>query len=255
MNDGLWAAARAAASDVAPAATWRLQLAQRILEATGSAWVTVSTCPPDRVHEASVTTLPTQRVQLVDRINSEFLGRIERGGDGSMLARLIGTAAYAPLSDAGNRRLAQELRRELLEPAGIRDLVNLYLTMPDRSVIGWISVGTQESARDALAGFGAHLSDVGAIAASTLQGVVDLASSVGAKVPSGRGIDLHALSPREREIARLVAVGLSDVNIARRLEISEDTVGSHLRRIFAKLSIHSRVELATMATGTSSEVG
>ncbi len=44
-----------------------------------------------------------------------------------------------------------------------------------------------------------------------------------------------ALSPREREIARLVADGHSNKIVADILEISAWTVGTHIRRIFAKL--------------------
>ncbi len=52
-----------------------------------------------------------------------------------------------------------------------------------------------------------------------------------------------ALSARERDVVALVSEGLSDVNIAARLFISEATVGSHLHRIYRKLGVHSRVAL------------
>lgn len=51
------------------------------------------------------------------------------------------------------------------------------------------------------------------------------------------------LSARQREIARLVASGLQDKQIASALGISEETVGHHLRRAYAKVGVHSRVEL------------
>jgi DNA-binding CsgD family transcriptional regulator len=52
-----------------------------------------------------------------------------------------------------------------------------------------------------------------------------------------------ALSPREREIARMVAKGYPNKVIARVLEISSWTVSTHLRRIFAKLSVSSRAAM------------
>ena len=55
----------------------------------------------------------------------------------------------------------------------------------------------------------------------------------------------RALSPREQEIARMVAKGLPNKAIAGVLEISEWTVGSHLRRIFAKLQVTSRAAMVT----------
>lgn len=57
---------------------------------------------------------------------------------------------------------------------------------------------------------------------------------------------LHAevtLSPREQEIARLVANGLSNKTIATVLDISAWTVSTHLRRVFAKLEVNSRAEM------------
>lgn len=52
-----------------------------------------------------------------------------------------------------------------------------------------------------------------------------------------------ALSPREREIVRMVARGYPNKVIARVLEISSWTVSTHLRRIFAKLGVSSRAAM------------
>ncbi|HEY5151579.1 MAG TPA: LuxR C-terminal-related transcriptional regulator [Mycobacterium sp.] len=54
------------------------------------------------------------------------------------------------------------------------------------------------------------------------------------------------LSPREREIADLVARGLSNRDIAERLVVSTRTVEGHLYRTFLKLDIPDREELATL---------
>ena len=51
------------------------------------------------------------------------------------------------------------------------------------------------------------------------------------------------LSPREQEIARMVAKGYPNKTIAAVLEISSWTVCTHLRRIFAKLSVGSRAAM------------
>ena len=52
------------------------------------------------------------------------------------------------------------------------------------------------------------------------------------------------LSPREREVADLVAQALTNRQIAERLFLSERTVESHLSRILAKLNVSTRTELA-----------
>jgi DNA-binding NarL/FixJ family response regulator len=51
------------------------------------------------------------------------------------------------------------------------------------------------------------------------------------------------LSPREGEIARMVACGYPNKTIAGVLEISTWTVGTYLRRVFAKLNVGSRAAM------------
>jgi len=57
--------------------------------------------------------------------------------------------------------------------------------------------------------------------------------------------EFSRLSPREREVADLVAQGLSDREISSRLVISKRTAESHVAHIFTKLGFSSRVQLAT----------
>ena len=51
------------------------------------------------------------------------------------------------------------------------------------------------------------------------------------------------LSPRELEIARMVAKGYPNKTIATLLDISSWTVASHLRRIFSKCGVSSRAAM------------
>jgi DNA-binding CsgD family transcriptional regulator len=53
----------------------------------------------------------------------------------------------------------------------------------------------------------------------------------------------RSLTPAEREVADLVATGLSNGEIAARLHISRHTVDGRLRRVFAKLQVNTRVEV------------
>ncbi|MGK5558157.1 response regulator [Actinomadura kijaniata] len=56
-----------------------------------------------------------------------------------------------------------------------------------------------------------------------------------------------ALSPREIEILELLATGLSNRQIARRLFISEATVKTHLVHVFGKLGVDTRTAAVTAA--------
>jgi two-component system nitrate/nitrite response regulator NarL len=59
---------------------------------------------------------------------------------------------------------------------------------------------------------------------------------------------LATLSPREREIVRHIARGLSNKEIGRELEIAETTVKIHVQHILRKLGITSRVQAAVVAS-------
>ena len=60
-----------------------------------------------------------------------------------------------------------------------------------------------------------------------------------------------SFSPRESEIARMIAKGYPNKTIAAVLEISSWTVGTHLRRMFAKLGVSSRAAMVARMMDTS----
>ncbi len=52
------------------------------------------------------------------------------------------------------------------------------------------------------------------------------------------------MTNREREIVVLIAEGLSNKEIAERLNLSTHTVKSHIHNILEKMALHSRLEIA-----------
>jgi len=63
------------------------------------------------------------------------------------------------------------------------------------------------------------------------------------------------LTVREREIAQLVAQGLSNKQIARQIGTSEGTVKIHLYNVYQKLGVSNRTSLATIANAQLSRQG
>jgi DNA-binding CsgD family transcriptional regulator len=69
-----------------------------------------------------------------------------------------------------------------------------------------------------------------------------------------RTLESDELTAQERRIAELARDGLSNPEIATRLYLSPRTVEWHLRKVFNKLGIRHRQELATVLAGSKSEV-
>jgi DNA-binding NarL/FixJ family response regulator len=64
--------------------------------------------------------------------------------------------------------------------------------------------------------------------------------------PAAEGTGLESLTGREKEVAQLLVERMTNAEIAEKLFLSEKTVESHLRNIFRKLDVSSRVEVAKL---------
>ena len=59
--------------------------------------------------------------------------------------------------------------------------------------------------------------------------------------------DLSVLTPRESEVLRLIARGLTNSEIASELCISKDTVKNHVSNMYRKLGVSDRTRVALLA--------
>lgn len=67
------------------------------------------------------------------------------------------------------------------------------------------------------------------------------------RCPSQPETDRIGLTPREQEIAQLIAQGLPNKCIAKQLDISPWTVATHIRRLFAKFGVSTRSAMIAKA--------
>jgi len=65
--------------------------------------------------------------------------------------------------------------------------------------------------------------------------------------PASTPAELAALTPRELQVLRLVAGGLSNLEVAHELHLTESTVKTHVARILAKLGLTSRTQAVVVA--------
>jgi DNA-binding NarL/FixJ family response regulator len=66
-------------------------------------------------------------------------------------------------------------------------------------------------------------------------------------VPASEGVLPGGLSPREAQVLKLVATGLSNRKIGEELTISEHTAANHIRSILRKIDCANRTEAASYA--------
>jgi DNA-binding NarL/FixJ family response regulator len=90
----------------------------------------------------------------------------------------------------------------------------------------------------------------GALLAPSVTHTLIAAFASRARRAQSAAADLSSLTPRELEILTLVGTGLTNTQIAADLVISENTVKTHVARVFDKLGIHERVQAVIIAYDT-----
>jgi DNA-binding NarL/FixJ family response regulator len=90
----------------------------------------------------------------------------------------------------------------------------------------------------------------GALLAPSVTQTLIAAFAGAPRLAPGAAVSLSGLTPREREILTLVGTGRSNTQIAAELFISENTVKTHVGRVFDKLGVHERVQAVIIAYDT-----
>ncbi|MEX3103090.1 MULTISPECIES: response regulator transcription factor [unclassified Streptomyces] len=87
----------------------------------------------------------------------------------------------------------------------------------------------------------------GLIAPAVTRRLITEFATVTARTPTTDPTVLDTLTRREREVLACLGDGLSNADIARRLDMAEATVKTHVSRLLAKLELRSRVQAAVLA--------
>ena len=69
----------------------------------------------------------------------------------------------------------------------------------------------------------------------------------GAPEINGRALESLRISTREREVLELLATGRSNKEIARHLDVSPNTVKTHIAKLFEKLAVQRRTQAISRA--------
>jgi DNA-binding NarL/FixJ family response regulator len=153
------------------------------------------------------------------------------------------------LLDAATREGASVVRRLRESVAGVRVIV-FAISESVESVLTWAEAGVAGyiPSTASMADLPSLILDISAgrqacsapVAAGLLQRI-----GAGPGAAPQRGTDPPSLTPREMEIVHLISTGLSNKEIARRLNIGLATTKSHVHNALGKLNLQRRGQAAT----------
>ena len=222
----------------------------------------------DRVEKQQNGHLPHQSKQLdVDRASEVYL-RSGRFSVGQMISFLAARLTQAAESEFPLLRAAGEMSWVLPEPEGAEDFfvyeaaVNqiledkpvVFMCMYDlqRCDISVVVEVLKTHAKVLLDGMvldnPRHLTRPEYLTGQTRSAPTQFPLANLPRPWTGMASDpWQTLTDAERRVSELVAGGLTNRNIAEYLNLSPHTVDAHLKHIYTKLDIHSRVELTVLA--------
>jgi DNA-binding NarL/FixJ family response regulator len=166
-------------------------------------------------------------------------------------AALAGTHPHVLLLDVGLRdqdslRVAAALRRDMPESK----IIVMDLIPVNEEIVEFVNVGVSGFVlKDAT--FDEFVGTIRSVAGGEKVLPPRMAESLFAQIAREAGtrgaaevIEDVRMTRREREVIELIGEGLSNKEIAQRLNIATHTVKSHVRNVMEKLALHTRLQIA-----------
>jgi DNA-binding NarL/FixJ family response regulator len=153
------------------------------------------------------------------------------------------------LQDRNSLRLAETVKTEMADARVIvMDLLPMHEEIAEFVNAGVAGFILKDATFDDFVATIRSVADGARVLPATMTGSL-FSQIANVAVKRGREAALEAvrMTNREREVIALIAVGLSNKEIALRLNIATDTVKSHVRNVMEKLALHSRLQIAAYA--------
>ena len=153
------------------------------------------------------------------------------------------------LQDKNSLRLAETVQKEMAESRVIvMDLLPVHEEIAEFVNVGVAGFILKDATFDDFVGTIRSVADGARVLPQRMTGT--LFSQI-ARVAVKRGqdvtLDSVRMTQREREVVQLIGDGMSNKEIATRLNIAADTVKSHVRNVMEKLALHTRLQIAAYA--------
>lgn len=227
---------------------------QRVLDVVGGSWPAQEGLPAlldaladvvgcDVLFWNAFQTQPFRELGLVAWQDKEprrapLEGWLEHRGEHPVMSGRHGPVVA--VSDVLARREFERtwMYQHAFRPAGVRHEIGLELSHPERAMS--VVVLSRSGGRD--------FDERDHLALQLLRPHVDAAVRRWTSPAPG-------LTPRQREVLRLVADGLTDAQIARRTGVAEATVGKHLEHVYARTGARNRTHAVQLCAGALQGAG